>query len=346
MERQGLSEKLEPGTTPARHQRHDGVNTVSPSTSSEPQDSRQHQPAPSRDKFTRDQFDWLRQVAFDTGSPPVASRLAIALTRYFNREHDGWAWMSQAALARDLGIAIRTVRQGLAGLVDRGHLITKRRGKMETNLYHLALKNTASDRQESADHDRQDSAHHPPVTGKNLQSDRQESAEVTGRILPPNPLKEPTEDSLEEIDSPCLDLGDEDSRRRSRNPKSEIDADFESWWKQVPRKVAKAAAAKLYRRIVKNSEATPAQLMAGIQRYGAEVANREERFIAHPSTWLSQGRWADEPTMPVSTTTTIDAAGNPVAFRPPDRQQSSVVDRHALAAEADARALEQQERRQ
>jgi hypothetical protein len=99
---------------------------------------------------------------------------------------------------------------------------------------------------------------------------------------------------------------------------SENDADFEQWWQQVPRKVGKAAAAKLYRRIVERREATVEMLTAGILRYAAEVANREERYIAHPSTWLSQGRWNDEPAKKVGTT--IDTDGNPV-MPPPDRPQ-------------------------
>jgi hypothetical protein len=158
-----------------------------------------------RDNFTRDQFDWLRQVAFDSGLPPAASRVAVALTRYFSRKHDGWAWMAQATIAHDLGMPERTVRFALSALNERGHLVTKRRGKMETNLYHLALKNSEGDRQSVADHDRQPiAAHdrqpiatHTGVTGKNLKSDRQKTVKVTGNPLPSNPLKEPIEEPIE-----------------------------------------------------------------------------------------------------------------------------------------------------
>src|SRR5207237_617799 len=105
-------------------------------------------------------------------------------------------------------------------------------------------------------------------------------------------------------------------RHRQKQDGDEIDTAFEQWWKQVPRKVAKAKAAQLYRRIIEKGEATPEELTAGIQRYAAEVATREERYIAHPSTWLSQGRWADEPSAP--TTSTIDPNGNQIR-PPPDR---------------------------
>jgi hypothetical protein len=99
---------------------------------------------------------------------------------------------------------------------------------------------------------------------------------------------------------------------------------FEEFWKQYPRKVGKVAAAKLYRRIVNNGDATPADLMIGIARYGLEVAGREPRYIAHPTTWLSQGRWADEVSPSIAPgTTTLDAAGNPIAAPPPNRRPAN-----------------------
>jgi hypothetical protein len=64
--------------------------------------------------------------------------------------------MAQATLANDLGVSVRNVRYALDALVSRGHLISERRGRMETNRYHLALKH--GDRQSTADHDRQDFA--------------------------------------------------------------------------------------------------------------------------------------------------------------------------------------------
>jgi hypothetical protein len=162
--------------------------------------SAQDSASSKRDNFTSDQFDWLRQVANDGGLSSTASRVAIALTKYFNREYEGWAWMAQATLARDLGITERAVRSALADLVQRGHLVTKRRGKRATNLYRLAL-NSESDRREFSDHDRKkNSGHdrkefsdHPTVTGTIPRSDRNESSGVTGTNLPPNPLNEPIE---------------------------------------------------------------------------------------------------------------------------------------------------------
>ena len=139
------------------------------------------------DPFTKNQFVWLRQVAADVDLAPTASRVAIALTVYFSREEDGAAWMSQATLARDLGISERTVRDALAGLIDRGHVISKRRGMKETNLYFAVLKDDGNrqsaaghDRQKGADHERQKTSGQTGVTGKSASSDRQNCVRVTG----------------------------------------------------------------------------------------------------------------------------------------------------------------------
>jgi hypothetical protein len=150
------------------------------------------------------------------------------------------------------------------------------------------------DRQHIATHDRQGVATHRGVTGKNLQSDRQKSAEVTGKPLPTNPLKEPLEEPIEKIDSAQLDLG-EDLGRRSPDP-TDIDADFEKWYSEYPRHVAKAAAFRAYRAaVITKKQATPEVMLAGAMRYAAETEDRNPMYIKHPATWIRGGCWADEP---------------------------------------------------
>jgi len=155
------------------------------------------------DRYTNDQFNWLRQVASDCKAlPPVAAYVAIALTKYFSRKRDGWSWMSQQTLAGDLGVSEITARRALSALVDRGHLISKRRGREETNMYHLTLKNSASDQSDLNGHDQSDlNGHKGGVTDQICPSDRSNQVKVTDQIRSPNPLssnplKEPTEDSL------------------------------------------------------------------------------------------------------------------------------------------------------
>jgi uncharacterized protein YdaU (DUF1376 family) len=71
------------------------------------------------------------------------------------------------------------------------------------------------------------------------------------------------------------------------------DDGFEQWWKIQPNKVAKPAAEKAFNKVRKLKLATYAQLMGGLLRY---IATKPEHYDwCHPTTWLNQGRWADQP---------------------------------------------------
>lgn len=95
-------------------------------------------------------------------------------------------------------------------------------------------------------------------------------------------------------------------------------ATFEEFWKVYPKKVGKPLAKAKWNAIVNGGlktrtldrdsgqyieielSATPHELLEGAKRYRKKLvdpvtyAMTESRFIAHPSTWLNQGRWLDE----------------------------------------------------
>ena len=72
-------------------------------------------------------------------------------------------------------------------------------------------------------------------------------------------------------------------------------SDFERFWSVYPRKAGKQDAQRSFERALK--AATLDEILAGAQRY-ADDPNRVAQFTAHPSTWLNQGRWSDEPLPP------------------------------------------------
>lgn len=74
-------------------------------------------------------------------------------------------------------------------------------------------------------------------------------------------------------------------------PESDWPRDYrEAFWEAYPRRVGKAAAlAKLDR--VKAKGVPWAKIIAAIGRIDAS----EPKYIPHPTTWLNQGRWDDEP---------------------------------------------------
>ena len=75
--------------------------------------------------------------------------------------------------------------------------------------------------------------------------------------------------------------------------------EFSEWYAGYPRKVGKKDAEKAYKRARKGG-ATREELLDGLARsirsWGRE--GRPKDKYPYPSTWLNQGRWEDEETMP------------------------------------------------
>lgn len=68
----------------------------------------------------------------------------------------------------------------------------------------------------------------------------------------------------------------------------------DQFWTDYPRKVEKLAAMKKLASVRKSGIVTFPDLMAGLHRYAASVANTEPQYIKNPAAWLNAGRWSDE----------------------------------------------------
>lgn len=86
---------------------------------------------------------------------------------------------------------------------------------------------------------------------------------------------------------------------------AEIYEAFYEWWDGYPRRVAIKRARAAFARIMRDGEATIAQLTAGRDRYVEECRRRgtQPHYIAHPASWLNAGRWLDERDAPYSAAT-------------------------------------------
>jgi hypothetical protein len=73
--------------------------------------------------------------------------------------------------------------------------------------------------------------------------------------------------------------------------------DFENFWAQYPRRIARMAASKAWSKL---SAEQQQEAMAGLGRYKRWLLVRgsEHEFIMHASTYLNQHRWTDEYEMP------------------------------------------------
>jgi hypothetical protein len=85
-----------------------------------------------------------------------------------------------------------------------------------------------------------------------------------------------------------------------KKPGAKLPKGFEVFWAAYPRKEGKLAAAKAFAKAVKLVEhphPTEALTEAALA-FAKACAGKDPQYIAHPTTWLNQGRWADAPTTP------------------------------------------------
>lgn len=82
---------------------------------------------------------------------------------------------------------------------------------------------------------------------------------------------------------------------------------FDRIWAAYPNKVGKKVAFAKLAKIEREEEATPDEIIAGIERYKLDKPEHHE--WKHPLTWLNGGCWLDEYAAPVAT-------GPPVNGRP------------------------------
>lgn len=72
-----------------------------------------------------------------------------------------------------------------------------------------------------------------------------------------------------------------------------MEQQFDQFWREYPRKVGKGAARKAFLKAIR--VAPFERILAGLERYKAEISGREMRYVAHPASWLNGERWDDEP---------------------------------------------------
>lgn len=77
---------------------------------------------------------------------------------------------------------------------------------------------------------------------------------------------------------------------KPRAKRAENDPDFDVFWAEYPRKTAKEAARKAW--ATARARVGAETILNGLR---AAVWPAETQFIPHPSTWLNQGRWDDQP---------------------------------------------------
>jgi len=91
-------------------------------------------------------------------------------------------------------------------------------------------------------------------------------------------------------------IGSQKEEREMEEKTGATPSGFEEFWKAYPRKVGRGRAAELWKRLkvkVELSKTILAELERQKKSHNWTKANGQ--YIPHPSTWLAQKRWEDEP---------------------------------------------------
>lgn len=276
----------------------------------------------SGDTFTRDLFSWLNEVASDPTLPPSAFKIAYAIARHVNRQ-SGEAWPSHRLIASEIRMSCDTVKEMIGRLKQAGHLAV-RVGHGPGNPSRYRLRYLTKNREPTPS---KISEATPPLNGEPsppIENRNGGAGPVNGGAGSQKRGSRPPTNYRRTIDEPSegeisSDVDHDHGRRRNQQAIQAIDTDFEAWYRQYPKRVAKVAALRAYRAVLAKKLATAEELQAGAMRYAAERSGQDPKFTKHPSTWLNGGCWADDPARP--TGDAIDQHGYPVTSRP-DRQPS------------------------
>jgi hypothetical protein len=252
---------------------------------------------------------------------PALTKADVAIGAYllerFNAER-GYAWPSEAAIAKSTEQCERTVRRSIARLTAGGYFAatkSERRGNAKTYCPDLSDWTSVSGPTGHSCPTNRTSVSKIPdsnVRPYQLEDSNQETRQET--ISLPSVAERAREVQPDffsvEVEAEELPLEGKEARAPTsqptpRNPKAVGDARatdlgaaaFEEWWFAFPaqRRVAKDKCANLYAKIVKAGKATPAILLTAARDYAAsdDVARG---FAVNPYRWLSEERWTVLPT--------------------------------------------------
>jgi hypothetical protein len=70
---------------------------------------------------------------------------------------------------------------------------------------------------------------------------------------------------------------------------------FDTFWQFYPRKVGKKAALRAWKKMTAEERVNAAEMAEAFGEAMEHVHPANRQFLPHPSTWLNEGRWEDDP---------------------------------------------------
>lgn len=228
---------------------------------------------------------WL---LFDSRVSALAVRLYLVLRMHADVR--GECFPSRQRLANLLHVSIPTVDKARQQLLDAGAIsVTQRQavnGEWKSLLYRVFWERSGG-RQDSL----QPGKESYTLTNTHLTHTKKQSINIltNDSTVTDRQAVEPSRTAIEAASHT------DGVTRRDTRPKARrvaYSADFEEWWRTYPRKVAKRAAWEAYQEALTHTDTE--SLLDAAKRYSLDP-NREQQFTPHPTTWLRQGRWDDDP---------------------------------------------------
>lgn len=246
-----------------------------------------------------------------TGS---VGRKAVLMVLADKADEENSCFPSQELLARITEQGVSTVRRHLKWLEAKGGFISRTRrnnpdGTRSSDRYVLNVSVAVG--MAAPDAYRPDRAVGPALesSGRNLPAAASGSRPIksrSARVSPPPAVSGRDEGLPLDLSAPTArseQVTQREPKERKtktpaaasgeRPPTSTADPRFVEFWDACPRKIGKAEAFRKYAIAVKGGGASD-RLLAGMRRYASAVRGKDPQFIAHPATWLHQGRWEDE----------------------------------------------------
>lgn len=217
----------------------------------------------SQDIFIKAEID-------DWGLDVYAFRILHRISRRVGK--DGACFESIPNMASSCKMCRPNAESAIKALL-RQNIVAKEKRDGKTNLYTL---NHVSEwiRIES-------------VPSKNLTKVKS----LLGKDIDGVPSKHINQPPSKDID----DKGNTLKENQLRNIQSQIlDEQFESFWKEYPRKDKKKKAKEIYYKLAKKKDFISENILHGAKLYALQVASNDSQFIALPTTWLNDERWSDE----------------------------------------------------
>lgn len=259
----------------------------------------------------RERDAWICAVIGDANLSHGTVRVAVRIAMHLNLK-SGRCDPSHARVAAGTGLSRRMVMIAVASLEAAGWLRRDGRRGGATNAYAInceraleALKSTSEDANGDLSMVNEDSPSglgggEPGFAIASEDGEPGFAKIVNHRAPDGEPGFTQTSKNIQQNSEDSISRRGTSPGRHLRPVKvsDDLEAAFEGWWSQYPKKVDKAEARKLYIGIVEKKGATVGELQAGVERYARQRDGHDPKYTRSPARWLRNENWADAEEQP------------------------------------------------